>query len=83
MPLVDGFPAPEALGQVTPWHSGADPEQDPVDHPAVIAPSSAPGTGLRQMWLKPHPLVVRQISPPHDQNNDPIVGRSQDPPDRP
>jgi hypothetical protein len=48
----------------------------------VIAPSSAPRTRPRQMRLKPHPLIVRQISPPHDQNNDPIVVRSQDPPDR-
>lgn len=83
MPLVDGLPASESLGQVTPRHSGPDPEQDPVDHLAVVAPSSASSTELRQMRLKPHPLVVFQISPPHDQNNDPIVGRSQDPPDGP
>lgn len=82
MPLVDGLPTAETLRQVTPRQPGADPEQDPVDHLPVVAPPSAPGTGLRQMRFKPYPLVIRQITPPHGQNNDPTARRSHDPPDR-
>lgn len=81
MALVNGLPAPEPLRQITPGHSRADPEQDPVDHLPVVAPTPAATTGFRQMRLKPHPLVPGQISPPHDQSNDRIVGQSQDPPD--
>lgn len=69
--LVQGLPVPEPLLQFPPRDTRADPEQDPVDHHPVISPTSATAPGLRQMWCQLRPLVVRKITPPHDQHNGP------------
>jgi hypothetical protein len=71
MPLVNGLPAAETLREVAPGNTRAHPEQDPVDHLPVVAPTTTPTPGYRQMRLQPPPLFIRQIAPPHEQNNDP------------
>src|SRR5690606_31831621 len=47
MPLVDGLPGAVAFRQVTPRNTGADPEQDPVEHGAVVVPPAASATWRR------------------------------------
>ncbi len=38
-----------------------------------VAPAATPTTGLRQVRLRPPPLVIRQIAPPRDRNYDPTA----------
>ncbi|GGZ25154.1 hypothetical protein GCM10010300_80730 [Streptomyces olivaceoviridis] len=49
MPFRDRLPGPVAFRQVTPRDTGADPEQDPVDHPAMVAPPASPTARRGQM----------------------------------
>lgn len=44
MPLIDGFPAAVAFRQVAPRDTSTDPEEDSVDHGAVVVPPAAPAT---------------------------------------
>ncbi len=83
VPLVHGLPLPEAHTQITPRHPNPIPVQDPVDDPTVFSPAAAALPGLRQMRLQPDPLLVREISPPHEHANQRISRKSRDPPDRP
>ena len=57
-------------------YAGADPEQDPVDHRAVVVPPATTLPGRRKMRLKPHPLRARQITPPHAETNEPASWQS-------
>jgi hypothetical protein len=41
---MDGLPAAVVFRRITPRDAGPDPEQDPVDHCAVIAPPASPTT---------------------------------------
>lgn len=81
--LVRGLPLPETRRQIPPRRSRAIPVQNPVNDPAVTRPTTAPLTGLRQMWLQPGPFLVREISPPHGHANETRARKSHDPPDRP
>ncbi|GGU79043.1 hypothetical protein GCM10010275_12350 [Streptomyces litmocidini] len=83
MTFVDRLPAAVSLGEVSPRDPGPHPEQDPVDHLAVVTPASTAQAGGGQMQRKPHPLRIRQITPPHARTNDRTSRQSQDPPDRP
>ncbi len=83
VPLVHGLPLPEAHTQIPPRHPSPIPVQDPVDDPTVASPTAAALPGLRQMRLQPDPLLVREISPPHEHANQRISRKSHDPPDRP
>lgn len=49
---IDGLPRTVAFRQVTPRDTGSDPEQDPVDHGAVVVPPAAPATWRWQMRVQ-------------------------------
>lgn len=82
MPFIGGLPATETLGKVPPRYARPDPEQDPVDYAAVVAPPPATLSEHRQVWLQPSPLRIRQITPPYAEKNEPSVRQSHDPPER-
>ncbi|GAA2438457.1 hypothetical protein GCM10010433_44130 [Streptomyces pulveraceus] len=81
MPLIDRFPGAVAFRQVTPRDTGADPEEDSVDHGAVVIPPPAPAAREWQVRLQKRPLAIRQIPPTHNRINEQPVRRSHDPPD--
>lgn len=84
MALIDRFPRPEPLRQITPVHPGPHPVQYPVDHLPVVTPAPAPTIADGQERPQPFPLRVRQITvftPPHTRDNDPIRRQSHDRPD--
>lgn len=65
VPFTNGLTAARTLGKVPPRYAGPDPEQGPVDHPAVIAPASPTQCRRWRVRLQPAPLGIRQITPPH------------------
>ncbi len=74
--VVDPAPRPVLDGHVPPWHPGADPEPYAVDQlppgPDRRPPHLRP---LRQQRLQHSPLLIREISPPHE----PRSSTAQDP----
>jgi hypothetical protein len=83
MPFIDGLPTAETLGKIPPRYARPNPEQDPVEHLAVIVPPAATSSRRRQVWLQSDPLSIRQITPPHAGNIKPPNRQSHDPPDKP
>jgi len=63
MPVIDGLPVPVLRGQVTPRAARPAPEQDPVDHHAVVIPAATLPRVRRQQRLQPRPLLIAQIMP--------------------
>ena len=70
MTVVNRLPAAEAGRQIPPGEAGPLPEQNPVDHTAVVLPASTPPAIRRQVWLQRSPLFIRKISPPHVPRNE-------------
>jgi hypothetical protein len=76
--FVDGLPRPEPLRKVTPVHPGSHPVEDPVDHLPVIPPPATTAIADRQERPQSFPLRIRQVTPPHTQDNEPEVRQSHD-----
>lgn len=74
--LIDRPPWPEPFRQVTPLHPGPHP-----DHLSMIPPPATPAVAHRQERPQSFPLLICQITPPHDQNNDHSNRQSHDRPD--
>src|ERR1035441_3349274 len=55
MPVIDGLPVPEALGQVPPRAACPGTEEDPVDHRPVIGP---PAAALLRTARQEHPQAL-------------------------
>lgn len=67
VPFTNGLTAARTLGKVPPRHAGPDPEQDPVDHPAVIAPASPRSPDAGECGSnRPHSAFVRSPRPMPD-----------------
>lgn len=79
--LVHGLPRAVPLRQITPLHPSPHAVENPVDHLPMVTPPSAPPVADRQKRTQPCPLGIREITPPHAQDNDQIPSESHDRPD--
>src|SRR5512140_2858081 len=61
MPVIDGLPVPESLRQITPRAPRPGPEEDPVDHLAVIGPPATARRIGRQEPPQALPLLISQV----------------------
>src|SRR5512132_158786 len=61
MPVIDGLPVPESLRQIPPRAARPGPEEDPVDHLAVIRPPATPRRISGQEHPQAPPLLISQV----------------------
>jgi hypothetical protein len=85
MPVIDGLPVPEPLGQVPPRAPGPGTEEDPVDHHPVIGLPATPAADRRAGIPAAAPIPCPSG---HDDSVDQALHRStpaghQDPRDTP
>src|SRR5450755_3147607 len=61
MPVIDGLPVPETLGQIPPRAARPGPEEDPVDHSPVIPPPAALPRISGQEHPQALPFLISQV----------------------
>lgn len=60
----DGLPRPEPIRQIPPGHPGPVPEDDALDHLAVITPRTTSTPHPRHQPFEPFPLRIREFTTP-------------------